>query len=713
MPPGDVPSFPGELPSGTLLDGRYEIAHTLGRGGFAFTYKAHDRRTGETVAIKEVFPTNCKRTGRKVEPLTPEAAEVLEHSPRWLHNEAARLREFNAPSIVKVRATFEEHETVYAVMEFIDGDNLEQEARAAGGRLSPSQATSRLRRILHALKVVHDKNVLHRDLKPSNVMRATDGRIVLIDFGAAREDNPSSHAASTMMYTPGYAAPEQRTPGTRKTFATDLFAVGAIGFRLLTGEPPVGAHTHDRDMKALIDAGHSALVRTIGWALEHDSGHRPRNAAMMLDALDGIKRAGRGIFDGPRRRIPRPPSPRPPRPVPKPRRDPWFPRRKPEELSGEARRLAAGARWPVALLAATPALILPFLTGVVYLAAIALLVILSALRNELRALGNRRLTSASALFLLPRLVRRLLGLLVAGVFLLGLGLLFIAVLAGIGAAIAAAYSAVDVLLHGQQLDHASFMPGFRLALPRTIVSVPVVLLLASRMNGERALVGRVATAAAGVTEASVATLWVLGVGVPTLVVLLASCHTWAPFGDYEQALLWIEAHVPLVADVDNAIARVSIESQIHEAVDCSSATRHYGYEIDHVGKRSFLVSVDLDHRAVEQLAQEHATAEAGNAEGQVAIAAEVLGRLDATLSARVRAITLVEGNVANRSSGNVSLSRQVLKMVLPRPYGPVTNGTAAGALAATSVLYADPTLRAAAQRLDEERQRVSALGLCG
>src|ERR1700679_3707564 len=186
--PGHTSSFTGELPSGTLLDGRYEIAHTLGRGGFAFTYRAYDQRAGETVAIKEVFPSDCRRTGRKVEPLTAKAAEALQNSPRWLRNEARVLRGFNDRSIVEVRETFEEHETVYVVMEFIDGVNLEEEAQTSGGRLSPQETTRRLRRILHALKVVHGENVLHRDLKPSNVMREHgSGRIVLIDFGAAGE----------------------------------------------------------------------------------------------------------------------------------------------------------------------------------------------------------------------------------------------------------------------------------------------------------------------------------------------------------------------------------------------------------------------------------------------------------------------------------------------------------------------------------------------
>ncbi len=699
MPSSDPPSFPDELPIGTLLDERYEVLHTLGRGGFAFTYKALDQGTGDGVAIKEVFPTNCKRTGRKVEPQTPEAAEVLEKSARWLRNEAEILRRFNEPNIVEVRETFEEHKTVYVVMEFIDGVNLEEEAAASGGKLSPAETTIRLRGILHALKPVHGAGVLHRDLKPSNVMRAHDKRIVLIDFGAAREDDLSSHTASTMMFTPRYAAPEQRVPGARKSFATDLFAVGAIGFRLLIGKPPgAGIHAHDGAIEALIEAGHSRLVRTIGWALEPDADHRPKDVTRMLDALEGITKPGHGIFDGPRRRKPRTPPHRPP-PAPKPQRRLLFPKRKPEELSNEARRLAAGARWPLAGLAAAPALIAPFLEGAVFLAGVAVLATLAVAHNELRILRKRRLTSATALFLLPRLVWRLLGWLFRGLFALSLGLCFIAVLAALGAAVAAGYSVLDVALHGRHLDHGSFMLGFLRALPRTVVSVPVLLLLASSMNGEKALVRRAATAAASVTEASVATLWVLGAAVPALIVLLASCHTWTPFRDYEQALLWLEARVPLVVDVDNVIVHARIESQVHKAVHCSTATRHYEYEIDQVGKRSFLVLVALDHRTVERLATEDAAAGADNAVGQVTIAALLLGRLDVRLSTRVREITVVEGDLARAPRGKVSISHQVLKMVLPRPHGPDTNGTAAAALGATHRLRANPALQPAADRL--------------
>jgi hypothetical protein len=714
--PARPPSFPDELPSATLLDGRYEIAQTLGRGGFAFTYKACDRRTGNTVAIKEIFPKDCRRTGGEVEPLTADARWALENSPRWLRNEAQILRRFKDPSIVEVRRTFEEHETVYVVMEFIDGVNLEEEAEEAGGRLSPQDTIRRLRRILHALKIVHSGNVLHRDLKPSNVMRTVEGRIVLIDFGAAREEHIASHTASTVMITPGYAAPEQREAGGRKTFATDLFAVGAIGFRLLSGQRPGSdADARNPDMKTLIETGHSRLVRTIGWALEPDPRYRPKDAERMLDALEGIRSPGHGIFDGTRRRMPRPPTPRPPRPEPTPRRERWFPRHTPEELSKEARRLAAGARWPVAALAATPGLILPFLTGAVYLAAIALLWALTTLRSELRRVGSGRQTAATALFLLPRLTMRLLGGLLGGLFRLLGELLFIAVLAAFGAGVAAAYTAIGVLLQGQHLDHAAFMSGFYESLPRTAVSMPVMLLTASRIKGDRrALVKRAATAAACVTESSVVTLWVLGVGVPAVVVLIASCHTWAPFREHEQALLWVEARVPLVADIDNAITGALVESQISEAVNCSSATQSYGKEIERVGKRSFLVSVALEHRALEHLAQERASAGVGNAEDQVAITALVLARLDSKLSQRVRVITVRVGDVADLPSGKVSLSHQAVKLVLRRPHGPVTDGTAAAALAAASSLFTDPTLGAAAGRLERTPRRMPAMpALCG
>ena len=97
----------------TRLDGRYVVEEGLGRGAFAFTYRARDEKLGETVAIKELFPENCQRRGLQVLPRNPAGADLLSRSVKWFSDEAQVLRGFRDPRIVEVRETFSQNGTIY------------------------------------------------------------------------------------------------------------------------------------------------------------------------------------------------------------------------------------------------------------------------------------------------------------------------------------------------------------------------------------------------------------------------------------------------------------------------------------------------------------------------------------------------------------------------------------------------------------------------
>jgi hypothetical protein len=562
----------------TRLDGRYVVEEGLGRGAFAFTYRARDEKRGVTVAIKELFPENCQRLGLHVLPRNSAGADLLSRSVKWFSDEAQILRGFRDPRIVEVRETFSQNGTIYVVLEYLAGNNLEEEARAAGGTLPPSHVQRLLKEILLGLEVVHSGKFLHRDLKPSNVMSTRDGRTVLIDFGAAREHRKvATHTASTMMFTWDYAAPEQLIPGSSKTAATDLYAVGGIGFRLLMGVP-IKRWEGEVARGDLERLGAPTLIDTIGWALQEEPRDRPRSAAEMRAALENLRRPGRGAFDTPRRRVPRPgPSP--------PKRSDQFGRasrraraQKPKVMTSEARWLARHAPWPLALLVAAPGLVLPLLTGALYAALVLAGAVILGLGKAMRdAAGSRRVTAATLLFLLPRFFARVAGGSFVGLIYALAALMVLALTVAVGAALAAGYSVAQVIVLGQALTHASFVEGLNEALPRTAVTAPIVLLLAPRMSKEGGVVRRAALRAASITEASVAVLWLVGMGLPLLVILYFACNTWAPFKNYTQACRWAEARVAFVAHTGDATARARAQEEIRRSVPCSKAAGRYWF----------------------------------------------------------------------------------------------------------------------------------------
>jgi len=147
--------------------------------------------------------------------------------------------------------------------------------------------------------------------------------------------------------------------------------------------------------------------------------------------------------------------------------------------------------------------------------------------------GSRRVTAATLLFLLPRFLVRVAGSSFLGLIYALAALVLLALTVGVGAALAAGYSVAQVIVLGQELNHASFVEGLNGAFPRTVVTAPIVLLLASRMNKEGGIVRRAALRAARITEASVAVLWLAGAGLPVLVILYFACNTWAPFKNYK------------------------------------------------------------------------------------------------------------------------------------------------------------------------------------
>jgi WD40 repeat protein/predicted Ser/Thr protein kinase len=229
------------LPLGTkLFGGKYSVGKVLGQGGFGITYMGADNLLSRPVAIKELFPEGCQRNGTTVQPTRIPPSDFSSMKQKFL-DEARLLASLNHPGIVKVYDFFEENNTAYMVMEYLRGKSLAKLVEERGGALSEKEAVGYILKVCEALDVVHKAGYLHRDIKPENIIVCGDGRVVLIDFGAARAYMAGKTGRMTVILTPGYAPLEQYAEQAKRGAYTDIYALGATLYYLLTGQVPVSA----------------------------------------------------------------------------------------------------------------------------------------------------------------------------------------------------------------------------------------------------------------------------------------------------------------------------------------------------------------------------------------------------------------------------------------------------------------------------------------
>ena len=236
------------LPVNSLLQGgKYRIVRFINSGGFGCTYEAEHVMLGKRVAIKEFFVKDfCNRdnaTGHVTVGTVGKKGLVAKLKKKFI-DEARALCSMQHPGIVKVSDVFEENGTAYFVMDYIVGGSLQDILNWRGGALPEAQALDYIRQAADALQYVHGHNRLHLDLKPGNIMVDCNGRVVLIDFGASKQyDECDGENTSTLLgMTPGYAPIEQMGNDVVKFMpATDIYALGATLYKLLTGITPPSA----------------------------------------------------------------------------------------------------------------------------------------------------------------------------------------------------------------------------------------------------------------------------------------------------------------------------------------------------------------------------------------------------------------------------------------------------------------------------------------
>lgn len=284
-----------ELPAGIML-GHYRLLRKIGQGGFGITYLAEHTQSHEQVVIKENLPTfyayRDKDTLQIYALNDDSSAANYAHTLQRFVEEARTLARLKHPNIVSVHEAFEALGTAYYVMPYIEAKELH---KAAPAKPNEAWLLPILKSVLGALNYLHEQNLLHRDLKPGNILVQEDGTPILIDFGTARALQ-TEHSA-TMVGTPGYTPLEQITPHGKRGPWTDIYALGATCYRVITGECPPQAvdRIEDEDpYRALasrteLQAHFSpALLRSIDKALTVRAKTRWQTAQEWLEILNRL-----------------------------------------------------------------------------------------------------------------------------------------------------------------------------------------------------------------------------------------------------------------------------------------------------------------------------------------------------------------------------------------------------------------------------------------
>ncbi|MBR5515669.1 MAG: serine/threonine protein kinase [Clostridia bacterium] len=229
-----------QLPPLTPLNGKYLLGRALGAGGFGITYIALDTHLQVVVAIKELFlkKISVRENGTTISVNPKDKACFADNKKRFLQ-EARVLAMFNEKDnegVVLVKDHFEENDTAYIVMEYLNGENLKNKVK--NGKLSFEQAKKLMEPVCHALTKIHQFGVVHLDVSPDNIMILENNRAKLLDFGGAKIIGAQDDVVA---FKRGYAPIEQRIENGKVGQWTDVYATAATMYFCLTGKKPVDA----------------------------------------------------------------------------------------------------------------------------------------------------------------------------------------------------------------------------------------------------------------------------------------------------------------------------------------------------------------------------------------------------------------------------------------------------------------------------------------
>jgi serine/threonine protein kinase len=284
------------LPIRTVLNKRFLVGRVLGKpGGFGITYLAWDLMLETTAAIKEFLPLSAvsREPGNtSVRANSRQDQDFFNQGMRIFLKEAKTLAQFSHPNIVRIRDCFTANNTAYLVMEYHQGQPLDEVIVSAGGRLSEDRSLDIMLPILDGLHAVHKKGFLHRDIKPQNIYLTDKGVPVLLDFGASRFALADSTQTMTVMLSTGYAPFEQYHKKGKQGPWSDIYSCGATLYFMTTGTMPTDAIERQHDEKLppprLLNPQLSETFSlAIMQAMSIDAQSRPRNIHTFKQLLMG------------------------------------------------------------------------------------------------------------------------------------------------------------------------------------------------------------------------------------------------------------------------------------------------------------------------------------------------------------------------------------------------------------------------------------------
>ena len=249
-PYGSVETEPFALKPGTILDGKYLVGEMLGQGGFGITYIGFDLLLEQKVAIKEYYPMSTGMFSRENSTTVVWSSAVMQKSGMEkgfdsFLKEARKMAKLGGiPGVVGVKSVFIQNETAYIVMDFIEGETLLKKLQREGP-MDYGTCISLMTPIMQALAEVHKHGIIHRDISPDNIMVQSDGKLILLDLGAAKDldiqGKDGNVQSSQMVAKHGFSPVEQYGQAGKIGSWTDVYAMAATIYYCCTGVLPPSA----------------------------------------------------------------------------------------------------------------------------------------------------------------------------------------------------------------------------------------------------------------------------------------------------------------------------------------------------------------------------------------------------------------------------------------------------------------------------------------